>query len=55
MPADEGHDAFRNRVSLNPYIKTDWKHDEWQFGWDCEEQSNPDVYDHVNDKFFGTE
>lgn len=29
--------------------------DEWRFSWDCEKQSKPDVYDHVNDRFFKEE
>jgi hypothetical protein len=51
LPADEGHEAFRNRIDKNPYPESDWQHNEWQFGWDCEEQSNPDLYDHTADKF----
>ncbi len=52
LPADEGHLAFRNRVSINPYPKDDWRHNEWQLGWDIEEQVNPDLYDHATEQFY---
>ena len=52
LPSDQGHDAFRDRVVKNPYLESQWQHDEWQFGWDCEEQSKPDLFDHANDKFY---
>jgi len=51
LPADEGHEAFNQRIHKNPYAESDWRHKEWQFSWDCEEQSNPELYDHANDKF----
>ncbi|MBB1388743.1 hypothetical protein H5185_04805 [Shewanella sp. SG44-6] len=51
LPVDEGRIAFQNRVSENPYPETSWKHNEWQFGWDAEEQVNPDLYDHAAGKF----
>jgi len=49
---DEGRQAFRNRVSVNPYPESGFQFDKWQSGWNCEKQSNPDIYDHVNDWFF---
>ena len=52
LPADEGREAFRKRIDKNPYSEADWQRKEWQFGWDCEKQSNPDVYDHANTKFY---
>lgn len=53
LPVDEGHQAFQDRKTPddNPYIVGDWRHDEWQFGWDCEEQSNPDLFDWNTGKF----
>jgi hypothetical protein len=51
LSVDEGIMAFRNRVSDNPYPPSDWKHSEWQFGWDTEEQVNPELYDHAAEKF----
>jgi hypothetical protein len=53
LPADEGHQAFLDRKApdANPYKKNDWRHNEWQFGWDCEEQSNPDLFDWPTGKF----
>lgn len=47
LPADEGHLAFTNRKTLddNPYEESDWRHKEWNFGWECEEQSNPELFD----------
>ncbi len=53
LPADEGHQAFRDRKTPddNPYQEDDWRYSEWQFGWDCEEQSNPDLFDWPSGKF----
>jgi len=53
LPADEGHQAFRDRKTPddNPYPKSDWRHKEWQFGWDCEEQSNDGVFNWEAGKF----
>ena len=53
LPADEGHDAFRAELppSSNPYEESDWRHKEWQFGRDCEEQSAPDAFDWETETF----
>jgi hypothetical protein len=53
LPADEGHQAFRCRKTpdANPYQEGDWRYSEWQFGWDTEEQSNPDLFDWPTSKF----
>ena len=53
LPADEGHQAFRDRKTPddNPYVVDDWRFNEWQFGWDCEEQSSPDLFDWPTGKF----
>lgn len=46
LPADEGHQAFRDRKTPddNLYPEDNWKHKEWQFSWDCEEQSNNGLF-----------
>jgi hypothetical protein len=53
LPVDEGRRAFLDCITpdQNPYQENEWQHDEWQFGWDCEEQSNPDVFDWAKGKF----
>lgn len=53
LPADEGRQAFKDQKTPeeNPYHEDDWRHNEWQFGWDCEEQSSPGIYDWQAEKF----
>ena len=53
LPADEGHQAFRDRKTPddNPYPEDDWRNKEWQFGWDCEEQSNENLFDWKTGEF----
>jgi len=53
LPADEGHQAFKDRKTPdeNPYKEADWQYAEWQFGWDCEEQANSELFDHRTGKF----
>ena len=53
LPVDEGHQAFRDRKipDDNPHPENDWRFKEWQFGWDCDEQSSPDLFDWATGKF----
>lgn len=53
LPADEGHQAFRDRKTPedNPYAEDDWRNKEWLFGWECEEQSNDGMFDWAAGKF----
>ena len=51
--ADEGHQAYRNRKTPNdnPYLAGSWQAAEWQFGWDCEEQSDSNAIDWTSGQF----
>ena len=57
LPADEGREAFHSGKTLddNPYPGNTWQHEEWYFGWECEEQCNDGLYDWKNDCFFDDE
>ena len=53
LPADEGHEAYRDRKTPNnnPYPAGSWQAKEWQFGWDCEEQSDSNAFDWSTGQF----
>ena len=54
LPADEGRMAYQNRQTpdANPYEESDWRHDEWWFGWKTEEECDQkDFYDWSTDSF----
>lgn len=52
LPADEGRKAYQERKlpDDNPYEEKDWRHDEWMFGWDTEDQSQ-ELFDWKNNQF----
>ncbi len=49
----QGRKAFHEKKTPddNPYKLRDWRHVDWQQGWDEEEQSYPDLFDWRNNRF----
>ena len=53
MPYDEGVEAYvqRKLPGANPYIKGDWKYDEWLLGWSQTEECDSHSFDWATGKF----
>lgn len=48
LPVVEGRIAYHNRkdTDTNPYVESDWRHNEWWLGWSMAEESDVDeAYD----------
>ncbi|BEI26401.1 hypothetical protein AKJ31_19020 [Vibrio hepatarius] len=54
LPFDQGREAFLKRIHPddNPYSICDWRHSEWNEGWDFSEEGDSDsAFDYASNKF----
>ncbi|BDP33559.1 TPA: hypothetical protein KDZ08_004811 [Vibrio parahaemolyticus] len=54
LPFDQGREAYLQRIHPddNPYSVTDWRHSEWNEGWDFSEEGDSDsAFDYASNKF----
>lgn len=53
LPYDIGYEAYhlRKHYSENPYVESDWRHNEWWLGWSSCSESDPGTWDDTADDF----